>query len=150
VLDKYLGDGFLAFFVSPSGVGDAARQALEAACEMQDAFAELHRSSEGTRLRDMGLGVGVGSGRVVLGNVGSEELMDFTVIGDAVNVAARLQAAASPGEVLITSNVRESAGSIGSSERCLAIELRGRRTPVAVYAITRPNWIRSPHFRAQT
>ncbi len=145
VLDKYLGDGFLAFFVSSSDGADAARHAVNAAHEMQDAFASLSRSQYGADLQSMALGIGISCGRVVLGNVGSEDLMDFTVIGDAVNVAARLQAAAARGEILITSDVRDLADLPVGAGRSITIELRGRRTPVEVHAITDPIWVHATH-----
>ena len=141
VLDKYLGDGFLAFFLPSANSTDAAQRATDAACEMQKAFAELQHSEPGRDLEGMGLGIGISSGRVVLGNVGSEDLMDFTVIGDNVNVAARLQAAAAAGEVLITESAFRTVVAVDGAERRLEIELRGRHAPVAVRVITNPSWI---------
>ena len=107
VLDKYVGDGLLAFFEATSDPEGAARNAINAARDMQTAFAQLLRDAEGDSLGELGLGVGINAGRVIVGNIGSEDVMDYTVIGDPVNVAARLQAAAESGEILLTGEVRE-------------------------------------------
>jgi class 3 adenylate cyclase len=141
VLDKYLGDGFLAFFLALPGFADPARRAIDAACEMQRAYAELYRSASGQDLQGMGIGIGISAGQVILGNVGSRDLMDFTVIGDTVNVAARLQATAVSGEVLITESAFRAIVDVDSTERQLEIELRGRKAAVAVRAVRSPHWI---------
>jgi len=135
-LDKYIGDGFLAFFDCSVDGADARRRAVSAAREMQANFLSLQRTSRGGSAAGLGLGIGISWGRVILGNVGTEEAMDFTVIGDTVNIAARLQALASAGEILVTDDVGEILDGEMLAERCVTLELRGRRTPVRAYVIT--------------
>jgi len=139
-LDKYTGDGFLAFFDSHLGTEDASRRAVTAAREMQAAFAKLQDTSRDDDAPSMGLGIGISWGRVILGNVGTEEAMDFTVIGDTVNVAARLQSLAASGEILVTSAVGEVLDEAMLIERRVTLELRGRQTPVTAYVITEASW----------
>jgi len=102
ILDKFLGDGLLAFFEVSETRADAACRAIAAAKRMQDEFSRLVDDPEDDSLRGVGLGIGISSGEVIVGNVGSERMMDYTVIGDSVNVASRLQGIAKAGEILIT------------------------------------------------
>ena len=106
ILDKFIGDGFLAFFETRPNADAAAQRAVMAARMMQQAFRNLWSHAESKDLRDLGLGIGISAGRVVVGNVGSEESMDYTVVGDAVNVASRLEGMAKHGEVLLCGTVQ--------------------------------------------
>jgi class 3 adenylate cyclase len=135
ILDKYIGDGFLAFFEPSPDLPTAAEAALEAAQMMQRAFSNLRAGALGAALRELGLGVGISSGRVVVGNVGSEDAMDYTIVGDAVNVASRLQDLAEAGEVLLS----ESAYRMIRRDVCASVmrhvTLRGREDPMDVFKI---------------
>jgi class 3 adenylate cyclase len=94
-----LGDGVFAFFGAPVMHSNDAERAVRAALKMQEAVARLEiPAMPGVRLQT---GIGITSGEVIAGNVGSERRMHYAVVGDAVNVAARLQAAAGPGQVLV-------------------------------------------------
>jgi adenylate cyclase len=135
ILDKYIGDGFLAFFEASPDLADAARRAARAARAMQDAFANLWTDSPNAALRELGLGIGISTGRVVVGNVGTEDAMDYTVVGDAVNVAARLQSMAEPGDVLV-SDTTYSLLESGTDAVCMRLtKLRGREEPLDVYRL---------------
>lgn len=141
VLDKYLGDGFLAYFLPSADSADTAQRAVGAAHDMQEAFAGLYQSEAGRALAGLGLGIGISVGPVILGNVGSSDLMDFTVIGDTVNVAARLQASAAAGEILITDAAAAAIEPMRASRRRVEIELRGRDAAVSAWAIVQRGWI---------
>jgi class 3 adenylate cyclase len=94
-----LGDGIFAFFGAPIGHVDDAERAVRAALEMQAAVARVDvPSMPGVRLQT---GVGITTGEVIAGNVGSERRMHYAVVGEPVNVAARLEAAAGPGQILV-------------------------------------------------
>jgi len=86
-LDKFLGDGLLAFFGAPLKVPQAAAQAVACAVAMQRRLAEM-RHTQATPIS--GMRIGINTGEAILGNIGSPQRMDFTIIGDVVNVAARL------------------------------------------------------------
>lgn len=104
-VDKFAGDQVMALFGFPLHEGDEATRALDAARRMQGAFTTLSQRWQqtlgGGEVGALGLGIGINTGDVVLGSVGSEQRADFTVVGDAVNVAARLCGAAKHGEVVV-------------------------------------------------
>ena len=110
-VDKFIGDCLMAVWGAPVETGKHAVLALEAATDMMNLLEtanETWKTKYGVELR---LAVGINSGEVIVGNIGSEKRMEYTVIGDTVNVAARLEAIAKPNQVLLTSSTRELAAS---------------------------------------
>ena len=97
-LDKYMGDALMAFYGAPIVHKEDALAAVTSALEMQRAFSDLQtgQTTSSEALSQLGLGIGLHTGTVVVGNVGSERLMNYTVVGDTVNVAYRLQGKAGP------------------------------------------------------
>ena len=91
VVDKYIGDAVMALFGAPVARADAATAAVRAAIAMQEALRELHALHDAEGLPRLATGIGIHTGPVVAGNLGSTHRMNYTVIGDAVNLAARLQ-----------------------------------------------------------
>jgi len=134
ILDKFVGDGLMAFFEAAPDGAEAARRAVAAAVDLHREF-ETVRPTLDSSARELGLGIGVGSGTVVVGNVGSEKAMDFTVIGDPVNVAARLESAAGRGEILLDEATAGFVGGAVSAERLPDLSLKGKRRPVAAYSV---------------
>jgi class 3 adenylate cyclase len=106
-VDKYVGDGILAYTGAPIPSDDHASRAVAAAIAIQRSVDEHNRKAEAldpsyVRLE---IGIGIHTGEVVVGNIGSERKMDFTAIGEPVNAASRLQELAAPGQILITGEV---------------------------------------------
>jgi len=90
-LDKYMGDGIMAFFGAPIPYSDHAERAVQTGLEMLEALEKLNREWEEKGEVTLGIGVGISTGHVVVGNIGSPERMDYTVIGEDVNLGARLE-----------------------------------------------------------
>ena len=97
-LDKFMGDGVMVLFNAPEDQPDHALRAVQAALLIQRRMRRLHRRSG----RELRFGIGVNTGDVVVGNIGSTTALNYTAIGDAVNVAKRLQERARGGQVLIS------------------------------------------------
>ncbi len=98
-LDKYIGDSIMAIFGAPIEREDDADRAINAALDMRRALFEMNKTMEPDRIFD--IRIGINSGRVVAGNLGSPKRMDYTVIGDVVNTASRLEKIAQPNQILI-------------------------------------------------
>jgi len=98
-LDKYLGDAIMAFYGAPIPSADNVMQAIKTAQEMQRKFLEVTKDQ--TLLCGLGLGIGVCSGDAIVGNIGSTQFMDYTVIGNTPNTAKRLQEHAQAGQILV-------------------------------------------------
>ncbi len=133
--DKYLGDGFMAFYGAPIAGEDDAKRALDTALEMQQLFKQL-RDDSGEDLAGLGLGIGLHSGDAVVGNIGSDRVMDYTVVGDVVNVAKRLQEQADGGQILLSLITYEQAHNMEvEAERLEPIQVIGRLEPIPAYLI---------------
>lgn len=134
--DKYLGDGLMAFFGAPLPNMDAAGNALQAARAMLQEFTQLSAHQGGDFL-ELGLGVGIHSGPAVVGLIGSEQMMDYTVVGDTVNVAKRLQEQARAGQIILSKNTCERIHVPDAV--CLdALNLPGRQEPITCYLVEQP------------
>ena len=131
-VDKYVGDGLLAVFGAPRRQEDHADQALRASRSIADAVAREFGD-------ELSIGVGLNSGRVVAGNVGGAGRLEFSVIGDAVNVAARVEAATrrTGDPVLISEHTRALLSDVAAAslEPRPTITLKGRSQPVALFAL---------------
>ncbi|HYZ11210.1 MAG TPA: adenylate/guanylate cyclase domain-containing protein, partial [Actinomycetota bacterium] len=130
-IDKFAGDAVMAVFGAPDPVPDHAERALRCALAMQARQAELNAAAE----LPLEMGIGVNTGVVVAGTVGGAGRLEYTVVGDAVNVAQRLQSVAGPGEVVASAETV--AGAPGMTVAPAgAQEVKGRRQPVEVYRVT--------------
>jgi PAS domain S-box-containing protein len=134
-LDKFLGDGLLALFGTPLPQADHPRRAVRAALAIQEAIRELNAGRY--RRGDMALdiGIGINSGEAIVGNIGSEKRMEYTVIGDMVNVAQRIQTRAQGGEVLISDTVLPMVRDLVSVSATMEERVRGRQQPVWVHRV---------------
>jgi len=112
IVDKYLGDGFLAIFGAPVSSIKDADNALTAALEMKDSIKDVNKSFEKELGTSVNIGISVHTGEVVVGNIGFEKKMDYTVIGDAVNTVFRMQefTKSYPNGIIIGENTRKAVG----------------------------------------
>ncbi|MBS1150112.1 MAG: Adenylate cyclase [Myxococcaceae bacterium] len=136
-LDKFLGDGVMAVFGAPVAHDDDAARAVRAALQMMEAVREQNISGE--HVAPLELGIGINTGLVVAGSVGSARRTEYTCIGDAVNIAARLCSLAGGGEILVGASTAERAARAGwTSELLPPVRLKGKAQPVPLYRVTIP------------
>ncbi len=131
-----LGDGVFAFFGAPSMHADDPARAVRAALAIQAAVARLDIPSiPGVRLQT---GIGITTGEVIAGNIGSERRMHYGVVGDPVNVAGRLQAAAGPGQILVDEATHGSVERVFRTQDLGSLRLAGKGDWVPAYNILGP------------
>lgn len=135
ILDKFAGDAVMAVFGAPKPVPGDAACAVRCAVAMQRRQAELNGEAPALGLPVSSIGVGVNSGPVIAGTLGGEGRLDYTVLGDAVNIAQRLQSEAAAGEILISAATLTLC-SWPSAEPAGTRALKGRSTLTEVYRIS--------------
>jgi class 3 adenylate cyclase/DNA-binding NarL/FixJ family response regulator len=134
-IDKFAGDAVMAVFGAPDPQPDHAERALKCAVAMQLRQHELNWESWAEKITPLGMGIGVNTGIVVAGTVGGGGRLEYTVLGDAVNVAQRVNSEAGAGEILATASTVALAPSV-PSEPVGPKMVKGRREPVDCYRIT--------------
>jgi adenylate cyclase len=135
MLDKFIGDALMALWGAPLARADDADRATQAALAMQRRLEQLNRESAAQGRQSLEVGIGLDVGDVFAGNIGSERRLEYTVIGDAVNTAARLCSEASPGEVLISECLYRSLASPPPVDVLAPLQLKGKAQPVPVYRV---------------
>ena len=133
---RLMGDGVLAFFGAPVAHEDDPERAVRCGLEMVRAIDDLgtkHRAQTGADLR---VRVGINTGPVVVGVVGTEKAHEYTAMGDAVNIAARMQAHAAPGSVLITAATHRFLAPLLDARDVGLLELKGKTDAVQAFAVT--------------
>jgi len=132
------GDAMVAFFGAPIAHEDDPDRAVRAALEMVAATDEFARQLKATHGIDFRIRAGINSGPVVVGNVGTDLRYEYTALGDAMNVAARMQASADPGSVLITASTHRLLGDAFETEDIGEIAVKGKAEPVHAYRVLAP------------
>jgi len=125
----------MAFFGNPEPQPDHARRAVRMAIEMQEVVARLNRAWSAVARPTIGVGMGINTGEVTVGNLGSEQFLDYTVIGDPVNLACRLQEHAKAGEILIAQATYDEVKDTVEAERLEPIQVKGKSEPITVYRV---------------
>lgn len=134
-LDKFMGDALMALWGAPIARADDADRATQAALAMQRALAGLNERWIRQGLPPLSIGIGINAGEVFAGNIGSARRLEYTVIGDAVNTAARLCSEAGPGEILIAEPLYAALRRPPPVSALTPWPLRGKAHPVPVYRI---------------
>lgn len=128
-LDKLVGDQVMAFFGPPLDHKDHPRRAVMTALEIMRAVAETAQQES------LGVGIGITTGEAFVGNVGGGEVTDYTVLGDTVNVAARLEGEAAPGEILVAQETYDAVVADFPHAERRELLLKGKSAPVVAWQI---------------
>ena len=132
-VDKFIGDCVLGVFGVPVFRKDHVERAVRAALDLMD---QLHRSSINGNPLLSSVGIGIHTGPIVSGNIGSQVKMEYTVIGDTVNLSSRLSGLAAPGEVLVTSAVYDRLRALVRVEPAGTRTIKGKIAPVETFRVT--------------
>src|SRR4051812_42524057 len=133
---RLMGDGVLAFFGAPAAHEDDPERAVRCGLDLVRAIDELDAAQHIPNAEALQVRVGINTGPVVVGVVGTETASEYTAMGDTVNVAARMQASARPGSVLITATTHRFVSALVEATDVGRLELKGKSEAVHAYEIT--------------
>ena len=134
-VNKFIGDAAMCIWGAPGNVRDAERAAVACALQIQSATATLSADRIRRGLTAVGFGIGINSGEAVAGNLGAARRLEYTVIGDAVNLAQRLESQARPGEVLVSQTVYEKVSAWVEAVPREPVKLKGKSQPVPLWEV---------------
>jgi class 3 adenylate cyclase/CHASE2 domain-containing sensor protein len=134
-VDKFIGDCVMAVFSAPYQTPDDAENAVRAAVAQQKKILELAEKWKAQGRREFTVGMGINTGDVVMGNLGASSRMNYTVIGDNVNLAARLYNVAKAGEIIISDYTYQEVKDIVVGEELEPVTVKGKKEPIRIYNI---------------
>jgi len=120
---------------APTSSKDDTQRALKTAIEMQEKINIFNKEREKNKEVPIKVGIGINKGLVVSGNIGSRELMDYTVIGDTVNLGARLCSAAGPDKIIVSKTVWEATKELYLYKKLKPIKVKGKENEVNIYEV---------------
>jgi class 3 adenylate cyclase len=136
IIVDFFGDSVLAFFDPLEGpLHEAVARAVRCALEMQKAMDRVNERSRKDNLPELGMGVGVHAGEVIVGNIGSETRAKYGIVGSAVNLTHRIQQFAAAGEIIVSDRVSQEAGPLVAPRKILEEMLKGVQEPVKMYVV---------------
>lgn len=134
IVDKFLGDAVMAFFNVPIKRANHVARAVAASTEMQLAVPSINNRLGSEKI--LRVGVGIATGLAFVTNQGSTSCKDYTVVGDTVNIASRLQGQAAPGEIVVTEEAYQMVRSAFPNAKRKEYELKGINEAVVGYVLT--------------
>ena len=135
IVDRFLGDAVMAFFNVPIKHDDHVLRAVNAAFQIQEGVMRINATLNGVFV--LGVGIGIATGTALTSNMGSTNCSDYTMVGDSINIASRLQGQAAPGEVLVTEDVYKAISAAFPGAMRAEYLLKGISPPVAAYRLVR-------------
>lgn len=135
-LDKFMGDAIMAFFGNPQPYDN---HAFRAVCMSLDMIEEVKKMNDYLRQkgnRTINVGIGINTGDVTVGNLGSEDYFDYTVIGDAVNLACRLEAIAKGGQIIVSDASFNEVKDLIEFVVLEPVKVKGKEKPIQIYEVT--------------
>jgi adenylate cyclase len=132
-IDEFIGDAIFVLFGAPTWQEDDAQRAVACAVAMQLAMEGVNEQNKQEDLPELEMGIGIHTGQVVLGNIGSFERMKYGVVGSHVNLASRIQSNTTGGQILISEATRQEVGRILKPGRQMEIRAKGIEHPITIY-----------------
>ena len=133
---EFIGDGILVLFGAPIQRDDDARRAAACAVAMQRAMLEVNEEVEGMGYPRLEMGIGLNTGEVVVGNIGSLRRVKYGVVGSHVNLTSRIESYTVGGQILISEATRDEAGDVVGLGRRMLVSAKGFSEPIAIYEVT--------------
>jgi adenylate cyclase len=134
-IDEFIGDAILAIFGAPQARGDDAARAVACAVEMQLAMAEVNARNRAEGLPEVEMGIGLNTGDVAVGNIGSRTRAKYGVVGGAVNLAARIESYTTGGQVLISQSTLDEAGGAVVVGETMQVTPKGVKRPLSIHRV---------------
>lgn len=146
-IDKFMGDAIMVLFGAPTHAADDVERAIACAAEMQQAMNEINQENQQHDFPELYMGIGINTGQVVAGRLGSNIHSEYTVIGDEVNLASRVEAQSLRGQILLSENTYVCAKDFIEIGDINEVHVKGKSIPVKMYellATSRPRPIQVP------
>ncbi|MGE3539539.1 MAG: adenylate/guanylate cyclase domain-containing protein [Candidatus Tectimicrobiota bacterium] len=134
-INEFQGDGILAFFGAPLLAPDDPERAIACAIEMQCALAELNTEQRRLGLPELGMGIGLNTGEVIVGNIGSEKRAKYTALGSALNIAYRIESYTVAGQILISTSLYKRVHALVHVQDSLMVQFKGIEQMMLLYDI---------------
>ena len=134
-VDEFQGDGILAFFGAPLAAGDDAERAVACAIEMQRALVSINEDQRALGLPLLEMGIGINTGEVIVGNIGSQKRTKYGAVGAAINLAYRIESQTIGGQVLLGARTYELVRDLVEVRGTLALTLKGVAAPVTIHDV---------------
>jgi len=138
-IDEFTGDGILVFFGAPRKLRDHAGRAVACALEMQEALTALNKEYVEIGLPQLRMGIGINTGELIVGNIGSEKRKKYGALGNPINVAFRVESHTNGGEILLTASVYRCIDDDLRICSTREVHLKGIDKPVTLYEVAGPN-----------
>jgi len=135
-IDEIQGDGILAFFGAPLAAADDPVRAVACGLEMQLALQEFNAEQRGRGLPELAMGVGINTGEVIVGNIGSEQRTKYGAVGSAINMAYRIESHTVGGQVLLSAGTWERVRALAKARGTVTAEFKGLDRPLTLYDVS--------------
>lgn len=134
-IDKFMGDSIMALFGAPDALDDDVESALRCAIDMQAAMADINASNRDLDMAPLYMGIGINTGEVVVGHLGSHYHSEYTVIGDEVNLVSRIEAHSLRGQILLSERIYQKAQDFIEVGNINEVMVKGKRSVVRMYEL---------------
>lgn len=135
-INEILGDGILVVFGAPNRVSNCAEKAIKCAREMQDAMPKINDMLARKNLSSLEMGIGINSGKLIVGNIGSKKRMKYGVVGETVNIAARIESLTVPNQILVSESTFGHNTNWVSPIGHIRAKIKGFKKPIMIYDVS--------------